>query len=239
VPGTIEAILLLLLLVLPGAMCLWLVSSSVPAVLSGQRQFLVFTVLIGVLIHAICSWLTVSWWEQIIGSIRSFGTASTSAEIQIPLVVVIWAAVLFLFVPALLAWGARRILIWEKAQGFLDQFGKSKVQLTAQAWDWFFLTQTQGCWVVAEMDDNKLVGGPYGNASFASLSPDPRDLFLEEAYEVALAQGDDVVEAENARDDDTTMTLHRFGQKLEGNVGVWINGDKFRALYFYRATGES
>lgn len=99
-------------------------------------------------------------------------------------------------------------------QGALGKFGLSLVQRTPKAWDRFFLTQSEGCWVVAEMDDGALVGGEFGQGSFASLSPHNEDLYLESAYFV---------------DKD-----HNFLDPMQDNVGVWINGEKIKKLFFYR-----
>ena len=97
----------------------------------------------------------------------------------------------------------------------LRWFGLSQVELTGKAWDWFFLSRNKGCWVIVEFVDGTLVGGEFGESSFASLSPHKEDLYLESCYHVD----------EN----------YDFLDPIPGNVGVWVNGSDVKKLHFFRA----
>ena len=103
-------------------------------------------------------------------------------------------------------------------QFYLAKLGMSVAQTIPTAWDWVFLSQTDGCWIVAEMDDGSLVGGEYGAASFVSLSPHRTDMFLEKEYYL---------------DED-----HNFLDMLPDTVGVWINAEKVKHIHLYRVSED-
>ena len=132
--------------------------------------------------------------------------------------VFVWLLSVVFLAPAILA----SILSWiwksDWAQVSLGWFGLSVEQLTPRASDWFFMTQNSGCWVVAELDDESVVGGMYGENSFAALSPNSFDLYLEEQRYVD-------------RD-------HGIHEVVQGTTGVWINGGKVKSLHFYESSEE-
>ena len=207
-------------------MCLWLTRSAIPAVLSGQHQFLVFATMAGVIVQIASMSLTYWLWGDPLAVVQSLRTSGIAAQPLPFLNVSLWAVGVFVVVPALLAQLFSFALEWERVQPILTLFGKSKVQLTPQSWDWFFCTQERGCWVVAELNDGSLVGGPYGENSFASLSPHAKDLYLEEAYSVTRSPSAGQSEV-----------AHEFGDRVADSIGVWVNGDNAKALYFYRVEG--
>ena len=131
-----------------------------------------------------------------------------------------WLVTVLFILPVIVAFIISWFWFWRAnwSQSFLEKFGLSLVQRTPKAWDWFFLTQKQGCWIIAELDDGTLVGGQYGPESFSSLSPDREDLYLETCYYVD--------------------EYHNFHDPIPDNVGTWINGDKVKKLHFYRVGGE-
>lgn len=52
---------------------------------------------------------------------------------------------------------------------------------TGSAWDYFFSLKQPG-WVIVQMKTGRKVAGLYGGESFASSAPNPRELFLQEAW---------------------------------------------------------
>lgn len=52
---------------------------------------------------------------------------------------------------------------------------------TGSAWDYFFSLRQPG-WVIVQMKTGRKVAGLYGGDSFASSAPNPRELFLQEAW---------------------------------------------------------
>jgi hypothetical protein len=50
------------------------------------------------------------------------------------------------------------------------------------AWDDFFGRQKTECWLQVELVDGRVVGGRFGQSSFASSWPDPGHLFMEEVW---------------------------------------------------------
>ncbi len=54
---------------------------------------------------------------------------------------------------------------------------------TSNAWDYVF-GQRKPYWVVVTLKNGKMVGGKYNDKSFASGSPVPEQIYLEEAWEI-------------------------------------------------------
>lgn len=91
----------------------------------------------------------------------------------------VWAGVVLCFVmmpcvwPFLLILGVRLA----ESQGWIALRART-------AWDWFFEKQDRGCWVQVVMVDGSTIGGRYDKKSYATASPDPGHLFIEELWTV-------------------------------------------------------
>jgi len=217
-PATLEAVLVLLILVVPGFVAARLFKSPLPNALVSERQFIVLTVFLGILVHLIALPFTIRIWPEIAALWSALELAEEGVVPHLSFSVLAWCLAILMLVPLLVALVASSIWRWQPLQPFLGRFGLSLVEMTPQAWDWFFLTQRRGCWILAELDDGRLVGGEFGERSFASLSPYAHDLYLEREYYVDEA--------------------HNFGSPIPVSVGVWLRGAAVKVLHFYRSESE-
>lgn len=217
-PATLEAVLVLLVLVVPGFVAARLFKSPLPNALVTERQFIVLTVFLGILVHLIALPFTIRVWPEVADLRSALALTEGGATPSLSLTVLAWCLAILILVPLLVALFTSSIWRWQPVQPLLDRFGLSLVEMTPQAWDWFFLTQRRGCWIVAELDDGRLIGGVFGEGSFASLSPYAHDLYLEREYYVDES--------------------HNFGVEIPGSVGVWLRGTGVKALHFYRSESE-
>jgi len=213
-PETLEAVVIVILLVAPGFLCRMFLGAGIPRVFVSEVHFILVALLFSILVHVTALPFTLEIADRIGTLWNALINIGAEQPLSMDWLVFLWVVcVLFVF-PALLAlvlswlWRAR----W--TQPLLERLGISQVESTPQAWDWFFLTQEQGCWVVAEMEDGTRVGGEYGAGSFVSITPYGKDLFLESVYDV---------------DEE-----HVFGDRKPDSVGAWINGEKVKSLHFYR-----
>lgn len=100
--------------------------------------------------------------------------------------VAFWILTLALAVP----WTAARIgyyivtssLFIQASSAIVDKLKlRRQWDPTPSAWDFAFADRGEG-WVRVQSSDGAWMGGWYGNASFASSYPDPREIFLEVGY---------------------------------------------------------
>lgn len=214
-PATIDALVILVLLVVPGFIFARLVRAPMPRALVSDRNFIVRALLFSLLIHALGLPVTIAMSERISAFLASISLTGSGQSPSIDWLVLWWLGTLLLLLPVVLALVASRL--WEArwAQPMLEKVGLSLVDMTPRAWDWFFLTQKRGCWIVAEMKNGRTVGGPFGKSSFASLHPHGNDLFIECEFYVD--------------------ERHSFSDKVPESIGVWLSGSEIRSLHFYRA----
>jgi hypothetical protein len=215
VPTTIDALVILVLLIVPGFVFARLVRAPMPRALVSDKNFLVRSLVFSLVIHAIALPFTMAMSERISNYFMTVAVSGTSQPLHVDGLVFIWLATLLLLLPILLALIVSRI--WEArwAQPFLERLGVSLVDMTPRAWDWFFLTQKRGCWIVAELKDGRMIGSEYGEFSFASLNPHGNDPYVETEYYVD--------------------ERHTFFEKVPDSIGVWLNGSEIRSVHFYRA----
>ena len=86
---------------------------------------------------------------------------------------------------------------------------------TARPWDYVF-RQRYPYWIIVTFKDGKQVAGRYSNRSFASASPVPEQLYLEEAW---------VLNAEGG-----------FERARTNSAGILILGSEVRTLEFFPIT---
>lgn len=77
----------------------------------------------------------------------------------------------------------------------------SRYESTPTAWD-LVATSTKAGWVRVRLGDGVWVGGRFGDNSYFSTYPEPRDLFIEEQYAMARNGG--------------------FQHPLPSSAGVWL-----------------
>ena len=124
-----------------------------------------------------------------------------------------WFVILFAF-PALLAALAIHGIESRKFQWLRHSF--RLIHPVPKAWDYFF-RQGKPCWVLAILNDGKVVAGLYSTNSFASSYPDEQDLYLEKLC--ALSS------------DGKMIGL------IERSEGAIIHMDQVRLLEFYSLEG--
>jgi hypothetical protein len=219
VPATLESLLIIFFIITPGFVCWQLTAARVSSAITSD----VHTVIVSLIFSLIIQSIMFPWMVKLIPDFyllkKDIDGVSQSGALVPNWSLFLWLLSALFFVPIVMAFLLSWIWKARWSQSVLGKFGLSNVQKTPQAWDWFFLTQKQGCWVVAELDDGVLVGGVYGQSSFASLTPHQHDLYIEDAYHI---------------DED-----HNFLDSIPQNVGVWINGDKVRKLHVYRVAEGS
>lgn len=96
---------------------------------------------------------------------------------------------------------------------YTGRVGQTLVSRTTQAWDYFF-QQRKGCWIIIFLKSGDSIGGELGKGSFVSLTPHPKDVFIQKAY--------------NIKEDGT------FGEPLVDNIGMWIDGSDIQRIEFFR-----
>jgi hypothetical protein len=216
VPTTLEALIVLIGFITPGFIAFGVVRRSAPGQALAGHGVIVASVVLGVVVHLVALPLTILVTPELL----DFRGAANLSQLALPSAKGAgWAIAVLLLLPILLGLLIGKVLRAGWAQRFLAEIGYSVVQLTPQAWDWFFATNRQGCWIVAEMNDGSRIGGLFNRQSFASLSPDRPDLYLEQVYAVDEA--------------------HNFGDVRPHSVGAWINGSAVKALFFYRVESGS
>ena len=183
-PATLEEFAVLALLIAPGFVFWRLVGASVPRVFISQAHTVLTALLWSLFIHTLLSPYSLVMASRIAGQWQALQQLVAVPSVSIDWAVVVWLVLVIYVVSAALAWIIS--LVWQAswAQPILENFGLSLVQNTPTAWDWFFLSQSTGCWVIAEMKDGSRVGGEFGTSSFTSVSPHGSDLYLEAEYEV-------------------------------------------------------
>lgn len=215
-PTTIEALLLVILFVGPGFLCARIVRAEIPSSFTGERNSIILSMIFSTLIHTILLPYTINMLPNIQEFIASLKQSDNKNELSIDWLVFCWIVIVLFVAPLVTAIALSWLWRFEPMQPFLSKLGMSVTQTIPTAWDWVFLSQTDGCWIVAEMEDGSVVGGEYGAGSFASLSPHRSDLFLEKEYELD----------EN----------HSFLDVLPDTVGVWINAEKVKHIHLYRVS---
>ena len=217
-PTTIEAFLLLILFVAPGFLCARIVRAEIPSSFTGERNSIILSMIFSTLIHVILLPYTFSMLPNIHEFTASFEKIDNTKELIIDWSVFWWIVIVLFVAPFAAAVALSWLWRFGPMQPFLSMLGMSVAQTIPTAWDWVFLSQTDGCWIVAEMEDGSLVGGEYGAGSFVSLSPHRTDLFLEREYYL---------------DED-----HNFLNVLPDTVGVWINAEKVKHIHLYRVSED-
>ncbi|WP_223627100.1 DUF6338 family protein [Microbacterium sp. EST19A] len=138
----------------------------------------------------------------VIARLRS-GEAIAPAEVSV-------AAWLFLLmgivIPALLSYvvyGGGRALqpLHRLASRMRSHLTDSRYEATPTAWD-LAATTTEAGWVRIRIADGVWIGGRFGDQSYFSTYPEPRDIFIETQYMMDQ--------------------MGAFNDPVEGSAGVWV-----------------
>lgn len=130
----------------------------------------------------------------------------------------IWALVLLVAVPALLAGAGAAAVRWGPALrtkwSWLSWIPRLAYDPTPRSWDFAF-GGIEPCYVRVQLTDGTFMGGWYGSGSFASSYPEPLDLFIERAYKMG-ADGE-------------------FDGELTGTRGIYVRCADVRSVEFLAA----
>ncbi len=77
--------------------------------------------------------------------------------------------------------------IWPFVAHRVLRFAERKKLISPQsrtAWDDFFDSHPEGVWVQAFLTDGNVVGGVFGQESFASSYPEPGHIYIQELWEI-------------------------------------------------------
>ena len=218
-PSTIEALFVIVLLVAPGFLAWQVLSARIPSVFRSNTHLFVVSFQLSVLVHLLVAPLTYLWAKRIVDLWQIFNNTSNIKGVDFDWTVFSWLILILFVGPILLAYLLSSIWRANWSQSILARIGLSRVDLIPHAWDWFFLAEEDGCWIVAELDDGSKVGGEFGTNSFVSISPHGRDIYLEKLYEIT-EEG-------------------KFGDELKDSIGGWINGESVKSLGFYRVEQDA
>jgi hypothetical protein len=213
-PVTIEAIIILALFLAPGFICRTAMWAGVPQTFVSNFHTVVISLTFSVVVHLVASFHTLDVAPKL-AALFGFLKAGKFDLVAFEGSVVVWVVCVLFLYPVVIAFVLSKIWMADWIQSLMEHFGLSKVQRTPTSWDWFFLTEKQGSWIVAELDDGTRIGGEFGEGSFASLSPHSKDIYIESIYDVDVD--------------------HNFGQEIPDNIGAVVNGEKITKLAFYRA----
>lgn len=214
-PTTTVALILLVAFIVPGFMFRSIINRNILSREESDIRLILESLETTLLFHAAFAPWTIRLFEAwkannlLILTTHIFGR-------QFPTVAV-WALVVLFAVPFVTALVWSGVLEWKRVQGALGIVGASwddRLQLT---WD-LFASRRAPYWVILEFKDGKRIGGRYGENSRMSLttthSHAPRDIFLEELYEVPDGK-------------------YEIGDKIPYNRGAWINGEELRSIRLF------
>ena len=213
-PTTVEALLVFVFVVVPGYVTLRVSTSRAPSTAPSGLELVLISLFYGLLVHAVL--ILSGYTDNVIDTLgRVFSDPRGIFHEENRSTTIHWLIVVFGVAPLGLGAAIAGLREIEFVQFVLSYFGMSRVQKTPTAWDWFYLSQKDGCWVIAEYEDGTKIAGVYGTSSFASLTPYSRDLYLERGYSV---------------ENDGSI-----GDELPDNIGIWLDMEKVRNIRFHRS----
>lgn len=121
----------------------------------------------------------------------------------------IWFAIIFIS-PVIVGAFIGIIKRKEWMRKLLQKTGINTVHPIPVAWDYIFSKTEQPVWLLVTLKDNNLIGGYFGDKSFAGNNIDGKDVYIQEVYKVSDGQW----------------------QKVEQSGGMWIAADKIKHIEF-------
>uniref|UniRef100_A0AAU2A9I2 DUF6338 family protein n=1 Tax=Streptomyces sp. NBC_00093 TaxID=2975649 RepID=A0AAU2A9I2_9ACTN len=170
-PTTVTQVVIVLLLVLPGATYQF-VRERARGLAPGHRDLgerILRAVTAGIALDTLYVLLAGPWLVRLVYDRRR---GWLTGAVENPRVTALTAAALLIVVPAVAAW----LLSWLRSRG-----SRSTYDPIPTAWDKIF--QSRGhCLVRARLKSGRLIGGYYGEESYTSSYPEPADLYLQTAW---------------------------------------------------------
>jgi hypothetical protein len=160
-PTSIQAVLVVIVFLIPGFVASRILSYAYPAPEPSDARLILTAIMHSCLNYALLSWLFILSWKKAWYSNTAF---------------LVFLTVLALFVtPVLSSLGVIRFL---QGNWFRSFRGTFKLRHPIRAWDYFFRTELP-CWVIITLRSGRVIGGLYGRKSFASSYPNEENLYLE------------------------------------------------------------
>ena len=203
-PSTIEALVIVALVLAPGYVLAFIASAVIAFVRTDRTDLaaLLPTITCGSFVHAVLS----PWTLRVLDFYRDDALADHSAEL------VLWGVMLVLIVPAALGVLAGQLLNIDAIDDQLDKIGLGYVDRMPSAWDFVIRTRDSG-FVRVYLTDGNVVGGAFSSRSFGSSTSGKGDLYLEEAWMLDV--------------------LHEFVKPLVGTNGIWIASSAIGRIEFF------
>jgi hypothetical protein len=183
-----EAVVLLLYLVLPG----FIYTKFYDALVPGERRS------VGEVIIDILAWsfmLLLLWFWPFAALYEARDSLGT------------WLRYLLVFLLTIVAVfltpiGAAYLMYSIRHRGFLKNLTGEASHPAPTAWDWFFLERADNYYVRIHLKSGEMLGGYYGENSYATSYPHEQEVYLEEAWRL---------------DEDG-----KFAQQIEGTKGTLV-----------------
>jgi hypothetical protein len=161
-PTSFDAVLVILLFLIPGFIARGVLSSIYPSSEPSEARLVLTTIALSCINYGLWSWLLALAWK---GGWYQRGTS----------LALLVALVLFLS-PVGVTLAVGRFMRTDAFRKMREVLGIRHP--TPKSWDYFF-GKGLPCWVVATLKSGRVIGGYYGTDSFAASFPAEEDLYLE------------------------------------------------------------
>ncbi|MGA2302149.1 MAG: DUF6338 family protein [Candidatus Acidiferrum sp.] len=161
-PTSIQAVIVIVVFLMPGFIASRVLSYTYPRSEPTEARLVLTAITLSCFNYAILSWFLILSWKRLWYQHTAF-----------------LAFLVFLSVfisPVLSTLGLVKLAETNWIRRFRQTFGLPHP--VPKAWDYFFRKGIP-CWVLATLKGGQLVGGLYGENSFASSFPSEEDLYLE------------------------------------------------------------
>jgi len=161
-PTSIQAVIVIALFLMPGFIARTVLASIYPTSEPSEARLGLAAVTLSCVNYGIWSWLVILSWQK--HWYKSDGFLA-------------FLALLILFLsPVVGTLAVVKLMQTSAFRSVRETFGIRHP--APKAWDYFF-GRGAACWIIATLKSGRVIGGYYGNESFASSFPHEEDLYLE------------------------------------------------------------
>lgn len=173
-PNSVEALIVVGLVLTPGYLCLWFYRQILKSPSKqSDIELILATIALGVLTNGILF--------PIMGrNILRYYVDNVLFDHQ--WYVFLWCLLTILVVPTLVGVGLGRAVNSDRK--LLRIVSLDSISRTPDAWD-FAMNRETGCYVVVYLKNGELIAGTYGQGSFASSDQNRPDLYIEKRWDLA------------------------------------------------------
>jgi hypothetical protein len=192
-PSTLEALVIVVLVLAPGYVLSLFAAGVIPFARPDKPDAIALlpTITCGALTHAVLS----PWTLRVLEYYRDDALASHAGEL------VAWGICLILVAPALLGIAAGQFSNLDSVDRVLDKIGLGYIDRMPSAWE-YVLRRERPAFVRIYLSSGVVIGGAFSTGSFASTTEGKADIYLEVGWEM---------------DSDG-----KFIRPLAGSAGVWV-----------------